>query len=218
MLLSTLAALVCVVSSHWTINLEYSFDDFAHSFPLGVVDLKKQFDGNYTALFKGNEDTSYVKRLNENVNAPYRVKAVSSTKPSVPLYSTSKACLILQSNLYHHIWVTVDPDMQVTHAVTVFPDIVAAGGQLDSENCVPTSVQKGKIQGVVHVSNKRSLPLPDTLSFVQKVEKERKARQNGAEADNRSFLAKYWMYIVPVVLFMFISNAVAPEGGQGEGQ
>ena len=30
--------------------------------------------------------------------------------------------------------------------------------------------------------------------------------------DNRSFLAKYWMYIVPVVLFMAINGAAAPEG------
>ncbi|VDN27194.1 unnamed protein product [Cylicostephanus goldi] len=45
------------------------------------------------------------------------------------------------------------------------------------------------------------------------MEKERRARQHGAEADDRSFLAKYWMYIVPVVIFVVISNAMTPEGG-----
>ncbi|PIO68502.1 hypothetical protein TELCIR_09714 [Teladorsagia circumcincta] len=57
---------------------------------------------------------------------------------------------------------------------------------------------------------------PDTQLFVQMMERERRARQHGAEADDRSFLGKYWMYIVPVVVFVVISNAMTPDGG-GEG-
>lgn len=79
-----------------------------------------------------------------------------------------------------------------------------------------------------------SIYSPDTASFVQKMEREKRAKQHGADADNRSFLAKYvsfpgifsyfidfflfqWMYIVPVVIFAMISSAVNPEAG-GEGQ
>lgn len=52
---------------------------------------------------------------------------------------------------------------------------------------------------------------PDTASFVQKVEREREARDRGEVKDNRSFIAKYWMYIVPVVILLLLSG-----GGAGD--
>ena len=57
-------------------------------------------------------------------------------------------------------------------------------------------------------------PVPDTAAFIQKVEEEKRKVETGEVKDNRSFLAKYWMYIVPVVLFMAINGAASPEGGQ----
>lgn len=56
---------------------------------------------------------------------------------------------------------------------------------------------------------------PDTASFVQKVEREREARDRGEVKDNRGFLAKYWMYIVPVVILVFLTSAAGPDGAQG---
>ncbi|VVC87221.1 unnamed protein product [Leptidea sinapis] len=38
------------------------------------------------------------------------------------------------------------------------------------------------------------------------------AREKGELKDNRSFLAKYWMYIVPIAIFVMISGASNPEG------
>ena len=38
--------------------------------------------------------------------------------------------------------------------------------------------------------------------------------EKGEVKDNRSFLAKYWMYIVSVVLVMAINGAASQEGGQ----
>ncbi|CAH0628940.1 unnamed protein product [Chrysodeixis includens] len=54
-------------------------------------------------------------------------------------------------------------------------------------------------------------PIPDTASYVQKLEREREAREKGDVKDNRSFLAKYWMYIVPIAIFVMISGATNPE-------
>ncbi|XP_045492132.1 ER membrane protein complex subunit 10 [Colias croceus] len=56
-------------------------------------------------------------------------------------------------------------------------------------------------------------PVPDTASYIQKLEREREAREKGELKDNRSFLAKYWMYIVPIAIFVMISGATNPEGG-----
>ena len=57
-------------------------------------------------------------------------------------------------------------------------------------------------------------PVPDTLTFVQKMEREAAERAKGQQADNRSFFAKYWMYIVPAVILLVMQSAAAPpEGG-----
>ena len=56
--------------------------------------------------------------------------------------------------------------------------------------------------------------MPDTLTFVQKMEREAAERAKGQQADNRSFFAKYWMYIVPAVILLVMQSAAAPpEGG-----
>lgn len=52
---------------------------------------------------------------------------------------------------------------------------------------------------------------PDTASFVQKVEREREARDRGEVKDNRSFIGKYWMYIVPVVILALLSGGGAAD-------
>lgn len=60
-------------------------------------------------------------------------------------------------------------------------------------------------------------PQPDTAAFIQKVEQEKLAKQRGETKDNRSFFAKYWMYIVPVVIILAM-NSANPEAGQGGGR
>lgn len=56
-------------------------------------------------------------------------------------------------------------------------------------------------------------PIPDTASFIQKVEQERDQRERGETKDNRSFIAKYWMYIVPCVILLLISGVTNPDSG-----
>ena len=50
------------------------------------------------------------------------------------------------------------------------------------------------------------------FSLTKKLEEEKRRQEKGEVPDNRSFLAKYWMYIVPIVIFMAINGAAAPEG------
>lgn len=60
---------------------------------------------------------------------------------------------------------------------------------------------------------------PDTASFIQKLEREREARDHGEVKDHRGFFAKYWMYIVPVAILVLVSGATSPDqGGSGGGR
>lgn len=54
---------------------------------------------------------------------------------------------------------------------------------------------------------------PDTATFIQKIEREREARDRGDVKDNRGFFAKYWMYIVPVAILVLVSGVTSPEAG-----
>jgi hypothetical protein len=58
---------------------------------------------------------------------------------------------------------------------------------------------------------------PDTQTYVEKVKKEIEAKNENAQDSNKSFLAKYWYYIVPFAVIVFISNFLSPEQGAAEG-
>jgi len=82
---------------------------------------------------------------------------------------------------------------------------------LDENDVADRLMQWSTEVGVSHMTQG---PAPDTLTFVQKMEREAAERAKGQQADNRSFFAKYWMYIVPaVILLVMQSAAVPPEGG-----
>ncbi|EPB80488.1 hypothetical protein ANCCEY_00385 [Ancylostoma ceylanicum] len=219
MLIQLLSALVGACVAEWTVDLEYSLNNLKDVYPLGKIELRRSYDGNFTGIFKAAAGSRLAERMSSDPLSDYQVLARSSTHQKDQLLSTSKSCLLLQSKLFHVFWLSIDAERQLVHSVTVFPDSLAAGDSpLDSsavcsQQSVPASTQPN---AVVHVTTKAVLPTPDTQLFVQMMEKERRARQHGAEADDRSFLAKYWMYIVPVVVFVVISNAMTPEGG-GEG-
>ncbi|WKY14653.1 hypothetical protein Q1695_000298 [Nippostrongylus brasiliensis] len=189
---------LCVVITgciaEWTVNLEYSLNNFSEVYPLGSIELRRSFDGNYTGSFRATSGSRLGERMSADPSSTYQILARSSTNPKEQMMSSTKTCLLLQSNLFHMFWVTIDAERQLVLALTVFPDVVAAGDKaLDSKlDCtqLPTSTTAHP-SAVVHVVTKGILPTPDTQQFVQMMERERRSRQHGAEADDRSFLGKY---------------------------
>jgi hypothetical protein len=56
---------------------------------------------------------------------------------------------------------------------------------------------------------------PDTETYLEKVRKEVEIKEKGDQGDNQSFFSKYWIYIVPFVVIMFLVNLANPEGAGG---
>ncbi|XP_074111160.1 ER membrane protein complex subunit 10 [Cotesia typhae] len=69
----------------------------------------------------------------------------------------------------------------------------------------------------VQIQSPDAGPTPDTASYIYKLEKEKEARERGETKDNRSFLAKYWMYIVPALIFVVLTSAANPDAATGGG-
>merc|ERR1712127_137652 len=62
------------------------------------------------------------------------------------------------------------------------------------------------------IQNIKQGQTPDTEAYLEKVKKEIEQKEKAATGGNESFLQKYWMYIVPFVVIMFLMNLVNPEG------
>ncbi|XP_014775399.1 ER membrane protein complex subunit 10 isoform X1 [Octopus bimaculoides] len=60
-------------------------------------------------------------------------------------------------------------------------------------------------------------PLPETQLYIDKLKREEHDKQKGQQGDNRSFFAKYWMYIVPFVIVLMLASNSDPQGGGGGG-
>ena len=69
----------------------------------------------------------------------------------------------------------------------------------------------------VYIQNIKTAVGPDTESYLEKVKKEMEQKEKSAQGGNDSFLSKYWIYIVPVVIVMFLMNLANPEGGGAPG-
>ncbi|KAM3172078.1 hypothetical protein ACTXT7_015292 [Hymenolepis weldensis] len=52
---------------------------------------------------------------------------------------------------------------------------------------------------------------PDTQEYLAKIEKLREEKLRQEQGDNRSFFSKYWMYIVPIVIFVMFLKAGDPN-------
>lgn len=54
-------------------------------------------------------------------------------------------------------------------------------------------------------------PQPDTATYIKRLEEERQSKLKEGKEDNRSFLAKYWIYIVPAVIILMMMGG--PDQG-----
>ncbi|XP_055855103.1 ER membrane protein complex subunit 10 [Episyrphus balteatus] len=124
--------------------------------------------------------------------------------------TATKACNLVLSDLYDVLWVSIDG----TGFVTAVTQTIFSSAFADCKNSDISISGLDEFNTDVLIKHMELAPIPDTASFIQKVEREREAREKGEVRDNRGFFAKYWMYIVPVVLLVFISGATNQDGAK----
>lgn len=129
--------------------------------------------------------------------------------------SFTSACSLLESNLQDLLTISLDWRGKVMAVSLAAQQEVGRGGrnsfkgiQLDTDNSL-------NFRTKVVTQMMENGPVPDTAAFIQRMEEDKRKAEKGEVKDNRSFLAKYWMYIIPVVLFMAVNGAAGPEGGAG---
>jgi len=138
----------------------------------------------------------------------YRMKATvmyPSGMKNVFLTSTP-ACSLIQSNLNDVVWVSID-SLGFVNSVSITGALLP----MDVNDCSTKLLSMDQFNTDVLIKHTELAPVPDTASFLQKVEREREAREREVVRDHRTFFAKYWMYIVPAVLILFITGAANQE-------
>ncbi|CAH1155135.1 unnamed protein product [Phaedon cochleariae] len=145
-------------------------------------------------------------------NKLYQVRSVVTTDEGSErsFISTVKACMLAESELDDRLSVSLDYTGRI-----IAVSLVVASKSTCEGAFVPLDKLK-EFTTSVYVRQAETGPIPDTATFIQKLEREREAKEKGETKDNRSFFAKYWMYIVPLLIFMAISSASNPDAPQAQ--
>uniref|UniRef100_A0A1B0AR95 ER membrane protein complex subunit 10 n=1 Tax=Glossina palpalis gambiensis TaxID=67801 RepID=A0A1B0AR95_9MUSC len=162
---------------------------------------------NQRSLFT-DEKTASKKFVYKNAFYRLRATVVYMSGARRTFLTANKFCSLINNQLNDEFWISIDGSGYVNAITYMVPQMNGV------DDCPDFELESLILQDFttdVLIKHTDLAPIPDTAGYIQKLEREREARQRGETKDTRGFFAKYWMYIVPIVLLMFISGASNPE-------
>jgi len=201
-----------VSSAQSTVILEHSFDQGPNPIfsKRGTITIQSLKNGAAHYMPEGplsDEDRDQLKLISK-ADGFYRIRVSTRAGAQQSYISTFiKACLLYEASLDDFITINVDLAGNLL-GLTIQTDVPYCAGAevLDDDLSFHTHI---------HVAQTAPGPIPETQLYIQKIEQEKADKAKGAQADNRGFFGKYWMYIVPLVIFMmFASNSDSGGGGK----
>ncbi|GJQ88122.1 hypothetical protein Trydic_g13129 [Trypoxylus dichotomus] len=197
-----------------TIRLDHSLDGKDVYSERGNITIQSLRSGVYTLQQKplNLEERNKLRMLAAD-NKFYQLKAtvIAGDEREEVFKSYVKACMLAESEMTDQLSVSLDYTGRIITATMGVASTSTCEGAL-----VPLDNLKQFVTSV-HIRHCTTGPIPDTASYIEKLEREREAKERGEVKDNRPFIAKYWMYIVPVVIIMLVTTATNPEGGNAGG-
>ncbi|KAM3597463.1 uncharacterized protein V6R79_004969 [Siganus canaliculatus] len=207
--------------SGFSVPLEHSFevDDVAKFQVRGALVLKAGREPGITLTQNqlSEEDRTKLKEV-AAVDGLYRIRvprvflqAERQTERQMEGYLTAfvRACAMVESHLSDVITLHSDVSGYLIGVSIVTIPGACRGTEVEDE------VDLEVFNTTLSVMNPVNAPGPETELFMKHLEEEAMKRKNPQE--QKSFFAKYWMYIVPLVLFLMMSGAQDQSGGGAGG-
>ena len=131
----------------------------------------------------------------------YHLRAVTRKKKSVSPEKVSetiiKSCSLYSSNFNDFLTINLN-------VLNEFISVNLYTSDPECTNPPPEDAISSKFNTTLLVESSPLGPQPDTATYIKRLEEERQNKLKEGKEDNRSFLAKYWIYIVPGVILLMI--------------
>ncbi|CAE1260231.1 EMC10 [Acanthosepion pharaonis] len=199
--------------------VEHSFDSGADvSFSKRGNIVIRSFKMNKAQFFPASPLTAEEKRKLKNaakledlylLKIPVRPVSVNSEMESAHHVVTFVlACQLYESGLSDHITLNVDPSGEV-----ISVSLSTSTGQCTGNTMPDEAISSWNT--TVEIIQTVPGPVPETQLYIDKLKREEHDKQKGQQGDNRSFFAKYWMYIVPSVILLMLASNADPQAAAG---
>ena len=174
--------------------------------------------GNYEIRVTSNAfDAETKQEIWEESRKPesiYRLR-LCRRQPANTCYASSFTYLhnVIESDMQIHLVIHINANNRLNSiAIKTRPSQRSITSKHDGENVATESPTFDHLTMNVQLQSTKSATLPDTESYLEKIKKELEQKEKSAQGENQSFLSKYWIYIVPFVVIMFLMNMANPEG------
>ncbi|CAF1136145.1 unnamed protein product [Rotaria sp. Silwood1] len=122
-------------------------------------------------------------------------------------------CLVLQANFQYTMNLFINENGYI-----VSVNILTNNSTCSISNIALLEKQNDLIYKIpLHLHFNELGPQPEIQHFLEKLKREREAKLNTQENDNRPFVLKYWKYILPIVVIFVLQSAFTDPGAAAGG-
>lgn len=178
-----------------------------------LVRPKSEYRPAQASLVQNNElsdrELELLKKASDRDDTYYLRAAYRPKKKDEPVKVTQtivKSCSLYASNLADFLTVNLNPLNEFISVNLYTTDPECSNTSHQDEVKLPT-----KFNTTILIETSPLGPKPDTATYIKRLEEERQSKMKEGKEDNRSFLAKYWIYIVPGVIILMMLGG--PEQG-----